>query len=299
VSPRASRLVPLRVLIGVLFVTLLALAGLAIVGYGYVATSRLLLEAGEETFEHVAERTADRLRALPASADMLSGLLARHRLAFTASVEDRLASVPFLATVLAEQPAVSAVYVGYETGDFFLLRPIRDPGIADRLGAPLGAAFLIQSRRAADPASGRFRWLDDQLAVLRDEPRPAYRFDPRTRDWYRQARGRPTPIRTEPYLFFTTREVGLTMARGSPGGYSVVGLDVTLHELSHGLRGTSLTRSARVALVDRQGRVVAHPDLERLVAREPRDAGLLSLDRLGGPTAAGSPWTSRAAAGWA
>ena len=280
-SARTPRLVPLRVLIGVLFVTLLALAGLAIVGYGYVATSRLLLEAGEETFEHVAERTADRLQALPASAELLSGLLAQHRLAFTTSVEDRLASVPFLAAALAEHPAVSAVYLGYETGDFFLLRPVRDPGIADRLDAPLGAAFLIQSRRGADPLSGRFRWLDERLTVLRDEPRPAYRFDPRTRDWYRQAQGRPAPIRTEPYLFFTTREVGMTMARSSPGGHSVVGLDLTLHELSQGLRHSSLTLSARIALVDPQGRVIAHPDLERLVAREPRDAGLLSLDRLG------------------
>src|SRR4026209_318664 len=59
---------PLRVLIAGLFVGLLAAAGVAGVGYGYVVTSRLLLSAGDEEFLHVAERTAGQVRDLLAPA---------------------------------------------------------------------------------------------------------------------------------------------------------------------------------------------------------------------------------------
>ena len=52
----------LRVHIATLFVALIAAAGLAIVAYGYRATSRLLLSAGDEEFLHVAEHTADQVR---------------------------------------------------------------------------------------------------------------------------------------------------------------------------------------------------------------------------------------------
>ena len=61
---------PLRVLIAGLFVGLLAAAGVAGVGYGYVVTSRLLLSAGDEEFLHVAERTAGQVRDLLAPAQV-------------------------------------------------------------------------------------------------------------------------------------------------------------------------------------------------------------------------------------
>jgi sigma-B regulation protein RsbU (phosphoserine phosphatase) len=284
VSPPARRLVPLRVLIGVLFVALLALAGLAIVGYGYVATSRLLLSASEETFEHVAERTADRMRALLAPARLLVGLLASHRLTRATTLEARLEAVPFLAAALAEHAQISAIYVGYDDGQFFLLRPLRDRPSALRLGAPPGAAFLVQTPGAPGGAPGRFLWLDDRLDVRQDEPRPEYRFDPRTRDWYRQAQGSRTSIRTDPYVFFTTREVGTTLAQRSADGHAVVGADITLRELSHHLAEARVTPASRIALVDHQGRLVAHPDLERVVRPELGDtARLLPLDVLDDP----------------
>ena len=71
-------------LVAGLFVALLAAAGLASVGYGYVVTS-LLLSAGDAEFLHVAERTAGQVRGLLAPAQLLVQLLARHRLAETAA----------------------------------------------------------------------------------------------------------------------------------------------------------------------------------------------------------------------
>jgi sigma-B regulation protein RsbU (phosphoserine phosphatase) len=269
---------PLRIHIATLFVALILVAGLAVVGYGYVAASRLLLSAGNEEFLHVAERTTGQVRTLLAPARLLVQLLARHRLTRTATLEARLESIPFLATALAEQPHISAVYVGFTTGDFFLLRTLGD-GRGSGLGAPPGAAFLVQSR---DRGEGRFLFLDSALSVIRDDPRPDYRFDPRTRGWYQQAQASGAPVRTSPYVFFTTREIGTTLAQRSLDGAAVTGADITLRALSRELSDSRVTPSAQVALVDPEGFVIAHPQADRLVQSTPGGgAGLIRLLDLG------------------
>ena len=276
---------PLRVLIAGLFVVLLAAAGLAGVGYGYAVTSRLLLSAGDEEFLHVAERTAGQVRDLLAPAQLLVQLLSRHRLAETASPASRLESVPLLTAALNEHPEISAVYVGFASGEFFLLRSLR--GAPPQIGSvPPEAVFLVQSRAGGEGViPGRFRYLDRRLAVLRDELRPDYAFDPRTRGWYAQALPTAAAVRTRPYVFFTTREVGTTIAQRSADGRSVVGVDITLQELSRHLARSLVTPSARIALVDSLGLVVALPDSGRLVRAESSgDPALVRLDDLGDPT---------------
>jgi hypothetical protein len=49
----------------------------------------------------------------------------------------------------------------------------------------------------------------------------------------------------------------------------VVGVDITLQDLSRHLAQSRVTPSARMALVDGQGRVIAHPDAGRLVRASP------------------------------
>lgn len=274
----------LRVHIATMFVAVIAAAGLAIVGYGYRATSRLLLSAGDDEFLHVAERTADHVRALLAPARLLAELVAHHRITRTTDLAARLESLPFLTTALAAHPEISAVYVGFANGDFFLVRSLPE-AVRPGLGAPPDAAFLVQSLAATDrPTPGRYIFVDAGLGVLRNEPRPTYRYDPRTRDWYQRATASTSLVRTNPYVFFTTREVGTTLAQQAAGGGTVVGVDITLQELSRHLAESRVTFSAQVALVDRLGLVIAYPDAARLVRTTPGgEAGLTRLADLDQP----------------
>ena len=277
--PRRRRF-RLRVHIATLFVALIVAAGAALVGYGYVATSKLLLDAGDDEFLNVAERTAAQLRDLLEPARLLVQLLTRHPLTSAASLRGRLDALPLLTSALAAHREISAVYVGFAGGDFFLVRSLPD-SVRPRLGAPPAAAFLVQSVIASAPP-GRFLFLDSQLAAVADEPRPEYRFDPRTREWYRRGLEAPAAVLTRPYVFFTTREVGTTMAQRSPDGGAVVGADITLRELSRHLARSRVTPSTQIALVDRDGLVVAHPDADRLVRPDasPSPGGGPGLPRL-------------------
>jgi hypothetical protein len=106
-------------------------------------------------------------------------------------------------------------------------------------------------------------------------------------------------VRTAPYVFFTTREVGTTLAQRSADRASVVGVDITLHDLSRQLARARLTPSARLALVDGRGAVVAHPDVDRLLRLVPGgDGGTARLSDLAdavlGPLFAAPVHTERA-----
>src|SRR5262249_40495822 len=259
---REPRGFTLRSHIVLLFFGLILAAGFALVGYGYVATSRLLLTAGDEEFTHVADRTAGLVKELVSPAHLLVQLLARHRLTETTSVGARLESLPLLTAALTEHQEISAVSVGFPNGDFFLVRTLRPPLVRESLGSPADAAFLVQSRVANEGAAGgRYLFVDKDLRVLRDEAKPEYRFDPRTRDWYREATATAETVRTRPYVFFTTREVGTTLAQRGANG-SVVGVDITLRDLSLGLTRSRVTPSARMALVDGRSIVIALSDAD-------------------------------------
>jgi phosphoserine phosphatase RsbU/P len=286
-GPAPRRRFRLRVHIATLFLALIAIAGVAIVGYGYRATSRLLLAAGDEEFLRIAEHTAERVRNLLAPARLLVELLARHPLTRAGTLAGRLEALPLLTGALAAHPEISAVYIGFGNGDFFLVRSLSGP-VRQTLRAPAGASFLVQSLAGTDrPAPGRYLYLDRLLGVVRDEPRPDYRFDPRTRDWYRQATETEALVRTSPYVFFTTREIGTTLAQGSGTNGAVVGVDITLQELSRHLAQSRVTPSAQIALVDRLGFVIAHPDPARLVRSAPGgNPGLVRLTDLGDPALA-------------
>ena len=58
---------------------------------------------------------------------------------------------------LLASPSASAFYIGYDNRDFFLLLRLANRSDRDLMGAPPGAAYLLQS---IDQGAGRFVFLD-------------------------------------------------------------------------------------------------------------------------------------------
>jgi len=63
-----------------------------------------------------------------------------------------------------------------------------------------------------------------------------------------------------PYIFFTTRQVGVTFSLRSPDGPAVVGIDVTLDFLSNVLGASKATPSSLLVIVDEAGHVLANSE---------------------------------------
>jgi HD-GYP domain-containing protein (c-di-GMP phosphodiesterase class II) len=87
--------------------------------------------------------------------------------------------------------------------------------------------------------------------------RPDFAFDPRTRPWYVTAASTQDQVQTDPYVFFTTHEPGITFARKTRAGRGVVGADISLTNLSELLRQQQVAPSSQLFLLGEAGLVVA------------------------------------------
>lgn len=266
-----SRQFPLRIHIAALFIALILLLGGAVIWNGHVGATRLMLQTADERFERIAERTRQQLDHLFTPVAITVDLLAWQQLTLATSLEERLGSLPYLREALAQSAHLSALFAGYENGDFFLLRPLAaDSPLRKTLNIPEPARYLVQSieRDQAGATTGTFLFYDEQLTLLRRELRPDYVFDPRQRLWYQNALHQTHLVYTEPYLFFTTREVGATLARHTATGSAVVGADLTLREVSNVLAASRSLPSTQLALFDSRYQVIAYPEPTQLLLEE-------------------------------
>ncbi|QEX21814.1 phosphodiesterase [Hypericibacter adhaerens] len=253
----------LHIYIATLFLALLvAFAAISIATQHYLSRG-MMLSSAETLFNRIGQEVKQSIAAIYQPARSAAELLSRSSLIDANTLDKRLVRLPLMAAVLQNHQEVSAVYVGYQNGDFFLLRRFDPHSFLGRaLGAPPEAAYLVQSmaRDTEGLRDPRFVLYSDDLTQLSSQPVPNYIFDPRTRPWYQAAQGQQRVISTAPYLFYTTREVGATVAQASINGTAVVGVDVTLGALSSFLDTQRPTPSAQIFIFNEKGEVLADTD---------------------------------------
>jgi len=247
---------------------------------GYRGARAVLVAAATDSANQVGSLLDERAERLLSPGENALRMLVHDPLVSAGNLSDRVDRLPALVQLVRDGSPVSAVYAGYPDGEFFLARRVPEGGI-DGYQLPAGTYFLVQSiERDGDAMRGRWLFFDQSLHQIGSRPVPEYRFDPRTRPWFQMAQQSDDVVLTEPYLFFTTHQVGLTMAQRSMLTAAVIGLDAAVDDLAGEVRDMYLTPGTQMAIV-RDDRVVAYPDLERLIVLEGADAPrLATLDEL-------------------
>ena len=281
--------VPSGLLISSLVVAaMLVLSGL--LAYQASNTAReAVLAASEDSAQHISLIISERVRRIVDPADAIIRQLAFDPITAATSLPARMRRLPVLARVLEQNALLSAAFIGYPDGQFLLVRPLRNPVVRQRLGAPEGASFLVQSmsrERGGAELVGRWNFYDAGLRLLSSSVRPDYRYDPRNRPWYQEAHDQNSQILTAPYLFFTTREVGVTLSQPSEDGRAILGLDVALPDLGREIESLRLIPRTEIVVVDRDLRVLAYPDMARVLDSEGSSPSLSlrTLEGLGIPS---------------
>jgi HD-GYP domain-containing protein (c-di-GMP phosphodiesterase class II) len=250
----------LHIYISTLFLALLFGFAAVAIGVQYTRTKSMLLSSAAELFQRIGQAAKSEIEGITKPAQLTARLLSRSRLMAASSTSERLAFVPLLIQAIDGGNSLSSAYVGYQSGDFYSIRTIAlGARWARSIQAPAGSVYLVQSlsRDIEGLRSGRFLFFDKTGRILADRAVPNYVFDPRDRPWYKLATAREGVARTDPYLFFTTRQVGMTVSQRGIDGNSVAGVDVTLDELSHLLARSRPSPSAVLVVVNQGGDVIA------------------------------------------
>lgn len=277
---------PLYVL-GAFGVTLMIMLLVAIFAwYGYLGSQQLLLSASDESVRHIREAISEKVQRVLAPARNQLTLLSYSPLSSADNLARRLDEVPLVFDALEGDQITDALYVAYPNGEFILFRPLRDPAARDRFDAPSRAAMLVQSLSLDSVGAmlGEFRFYDVDRKLLDTRFMPQYRYDPRNRPWYQLAEKTRGYVFTEPYVFFTTKLVGATMATQSANGAVVVGIDVTLSSLASEMNNLKATPGSELVLLGPGGQILGYHDPSKMT--KPRQDGslrLVSLDEIDVP----------------
>ncbi len=287
-SPGDTHRHPLYVHLSVLFSALILAAGSTIAWLGYIEQRDTALADAGKLFAHIAREAQGHMREALQPVRRFAEILAQDPIVRAHSLDSRLEALPLMVHAFDDAAPVAAVYAGYDDGSFFLVRPLRDASERSVFAAPEDAAFLVQSVEAS--AGGRrrasFIFFDASLRELERHGWDAA-FDPRDRPWYRLASEPGKRVLTDPYVFATTRAPGVTVAVRSRSS-SVVGLDLTLAQVSDRLAALRSVAGMKIVLFDSQRRLLARADVTRTMVREDGErVSLATLDQFGEPVLAG------------
>ncbi|WP_083657715.1 HD domain-containing phosphohydrolase [Herbaspirillum camelliae] len=277
---------PVRFGISALVMAGMILLAVVLVTVGWWGARQVLLDMAERSAQDAGRIMTERSRRIIDPAVATLRQLAFDPITETKDLDTRLTRIAAFSADMVANPLVSAVYVGYSNGDFLLVRALRGAEQRSFFSAPEAARFLVQSitRSASGQEHGQYRFYDDDLRLLSLREQPDYHFDPRTRPWYASANRALMPSISAPYVFFTTRQIGISLSQRAHASDAVVAIDMTLDDLATSLGNLRLTPHSELALVDDAGKVIAYSDMSRVLEQDGDSFRFRSLDELNVPT---------------
>ncbi|WP_198314563.1 HD domain-containing phosphohydrolase [Chitinibacter sp. GC72] len=265
------RVWPARLVMSCLLMLVMIVTATVLLSIGWVGTRDILLDSASRTARDAGQIVSERARRMIEPGAATLRILAFDPIVSAKALDDRLSRIGVFAEELSANPLVSAIYVAYSNGDFLLVRPLDSRELRQRFQAPAEANFLVQTvtQRADGSREGAFYYFDAENKLQMRRPMADYQFDPRVRPWYVAAKDTIDTVVSNPYVFFSTRQVGTSMSKLASNGDTIVGLDMALDDLAEGLSGLNITPGTELALLNADGLVIAYQDMSKVLVQQP------------------------------
>ena len=258
---------PLHVHVGALFVTLVLGVGGLMAYAQYHNTSRIIVDSSDQLIDLMARHIQADLRYRQNGVAAVLNQARLHPIVHATDWQQRAAHLQWVLQLLQDHDTISTFILGYPDGDAMLARPVRT--LQQRLfyHAPPNTFMVldyVDRNPGKDEIAERY-FYDHDLKLLAQTPSPDVDFDPRQRPWYQQAVNRHQIEFTRPYPFYSTGDIGITMARSAGDGV-VVAADFSLETLTSLLHSFTLPARSQIVLFDQAGEVIGYPDAAKLRA---------------------------------
>ena len=257
----------IRLLTATAVMCAMLVVAVVILGLGWIGARNAMLQTATRLAQDSGVLVKERARRMLEPANATLRQLAYNPITAAQTLDDRLAHLHVLSQELNANPLVSSVYVGYQNGEFLLVRALDKPEIRTLFKAPARANFMVQARslNQTGEMEGAYLFYNADGVIVARRQVLEYAFDPRTRDWFKAADATSATEFSAPYVFFSTSQVGVTLSRISRDGGSVVGIDVVLDDLALALSELRLTPTAQVALINERHDLLAYADMQRVL----------------------------------
>lgn len=259
-EPVTSLRAPLHVHVATLFIVLVLAVGAAMVTLQYLNTSRIIKGSSEQTVDLMVRYIQNELTRLQQTVGATLDLMHHSDIIHTHEWLKRQHYLPWLQQLLRNHQSVSAFIFGFPDGDVLMLKPIHSPEQRQRLQAPDKAEFVLDHIDREDDKllEARRYYFSADLNLIKESRLIDHIFDPRVRPWYQLALRSDNQVFTPPYIFYSSKNIGITMAQATKNKV-VVAADFTLLSLSKLLATFPLPKDSVISLYDNQGQVLGYP----------------------------------------
>ena len=221
--------------------------------------SKLAEESAKERFSLVTQHAATEItRLVSDEARNVTMLSSSPRKAFVQSdginTDDLISP---LKASLAGNPRIFGHYFALDNDEFLQVIGVRGKQrVIESLQAPTGTDIAVRRIVRDGLRTEHWQFFDKNQQLL-DERSSEASYAPTSRPWYVGARREGRVHLTEPYVFASTGEPGLTISAPLPDQAGVFGTDIDLGDLNDFLARLSLTPNATILVLDEENRILA------------------------------------------
>lgn len=258
------------------FVIVMLAALLAITAYSYYSNRRDALALSDDLLGVIERRIARELETFlfPIEDTVLLTADVLENTSF--DTKNRAMLEPLAFRVLANLSQISMFNVADTHGNFLMVKKMPDGSLHTKIIERTEKATKVTWIRR-DKSGNEY-----DVEVSADDS-----YDPRNRPWYVGAVKSRQVYWSDFYIFFTDQKYGLTVSMPIIARddqlLGVLGLDIELESISAFLETLKIGQNGRAIIVDEEGYLVAHPEIEKMVKKEGEVYRRIRLDELKDP----------------
>lgn len=272
----------LQITISVLFILLILALGAILIYQNYTKTSDILLSSADEVYKKLTDELELDIKGTYSPLAGFLQILAISPLTMAESFDDRLKHLEAISIALKNNPAATSIQIAYPDGGYFIVRSAKADIVKTKLKAPQSTVYIVENIETDKYGERQLTrlYLDENLETIARNPAEPTDYDPRNRLWYLEATDQP--VATKPYIFYFTRQIGITAKLKSREPGVVVATDITLDQLTKTINNYQITPSTEAVLIDAKGQTFAYKDPDKvIISNNDSDFKLADLDQLG------------------
>jgi len=267
-------------LIGVIGIQLLTVSGILL--SSYLTTQDALLGHAKQLMLEVSNHVVDQSEQFLEPARITADLTRRLARSDVSAASDLHAMERLFFEELSLYPWFSGIYFGDVEGNFVFVKREQSTDddtafVTKIIYSPKGVRHVELIKRTKN---------FDELQRRED---PADKFDPRTRPWFKLAVKRRELMWTDPYIFFTSQQPGISATIPSFNAdesevQGAIGVDIEIGQLSSFLGNLNIGKAGSAFILNRNGDIIAHPQPDRITlaktdsSKGPRFATIAEMD---------------------
>ncbi|WP_019439799.1 HD domain-containing phosphohydrolase [Moritella marina] len=157
--------------------------------------------------------------------------------------------------LLSKNKHIASFYIGNNDGSAYLIRSMYTEADKLRYAAPDTTVLMLEIN--LNNGQQRSIYFDQQMRRIGSKRSHSNYYDPRTRDWFKNAKGDMDIHMVEPYAFYFSRRIGITYSRMLKNKQGVIAVDFTLGSLTDIIQDLEYSENSKVLLLTASKRIIS------------------------------------------